>query len=290
LDRLRLNEDRPPADTTAATAAPGRSATKIPPLDIFQQNRQIKNKAGERISRPLYFPIFAQNPHAVLGAANPGPGCSTHLRNRAGSRIQLATDRYGTDIYEHATQRLPDDILDNYLKFLYFLVYSFTFDEGKILAKLFQAGKQMTDAILTVMKYVSNATGIEPSQEEIANALKSYFILNEIGNQIKFQRKNPLVQDQPVTSSKDPFWKLNLMAGPPKNSLVRVGLFYEDMQVAFRAAQNFVKKFTGAEPSEEEIALSIKCNFILSEIKNQIDWQRQGPNQGNQTESKPGQI
>ena len=145
----------------------------------------------------------------------------------------------------------------------------------------------MTDAILTVLKYVRDTTGIEPSQKEIANALKSYFILNEIGNQIRFQRKNPIAQDPPETASKDPFWKLNLIAGPPKNSLVRVGIFYEDMQVAIKTAQNFVKKSSGAEPSEEEIALSIKCNFILSEIKNQIDWQRQGPHKGNLTELKP---
>ena len=156
------------------------------------------------------------------------------------------------------------------------------------MTKLFRVGKQMTDAILTVLKYVRDTTGIEPSQEEIANALKSYFILNEIKNQIRFQRKNPIAQDQPQASSKDPFWKLNLMAGPSKNSLVRVGLFYEDMQIAIKTAQNFVKKSSGAEPSEEEIALSIKCNFILSEIKNQIDWQRQGPNKGNQPESKHG--
>ena len=153
------------------------------------------------------------------------------------------------------------------------------------MTKLFRVGKQMTDAILTVLKYVRDTTGIEPSQEEIANALKNYFILNEIGNQIRFQRKNPIAQDQPETSSKDPFLKLNLMAGPPKNSLVRVGLFYEDMQIAIKTAQNFVKKSSGAEPSEEEIALSIKCDFILSEIKNQIAWQRQGPNKSNQTES-----
>ena len=78
------------------------------------------------------------------------------------------------------------------------------------MAKLSRVGKQMTDAILTVLKYVRDTTGIEPSQKEIANALKSYFILNEIGNQIRFQRNNPIAQDQPETSSKDPFWKLNL--------------------------------------------------------------------------------
>ena len=155
------------------------------------------------------------------------------------------------------------------------------------MAKLFRVGKQMTDAILTVLKYVRDATGIEPSQEEIASALKSYFILNEIGNQVRFHRKNPMNQDPPETASKEPFWKLNLLEGPPKNSLVRVGIFDEDMQVAIKTAQNFVKKSSGDEPSEAEIALSIKCNFILSEIKNQIDWQRQDPKRDNPIELKP---
>ena len=156
------------------------------------------------------------------------------------------------------------------------------------MAKLFRVGKQMTDAILTVLKYVRDTTGIEPSQQEIANALKSYFILNEIGNQIKFQRKNPIAQDQLATFSKEPFWKLNLMAGPPKNSLVKVGLFYEGIQTAIKTAQTFVKKSSGDEPSEEEIALSLKCNFILSEIKNQIDWQRQSSKKTDETKSKLG--
>ena len=149
------------------------------------------------------------------------------------------------------------------------------------MAKLFRFGEQMTDAILTVLKYVKAATGIEPTQEELANAFKSYFILNEIGNQVRFHRKNPMNPVTPQTASKEPFWKLNLLDGPPKNSLVRVGIFYEDVQVAIRTAQNFVKKSSGDEPSEEEIALSMKCNFILSEIKNQIDWQRQGPQKDN---------
>jgi hypothetical protein len=156
------------------------------------------------------------------------------------------------------------------------------------LAKLFRVGKQMKDAILTVAKYVRGTTGIEPSQEEIARALKSYFILNEIGNQIRFQRKKPIAQDPPKQSSKEPFWTLNLMVGPPKNSLVKVGLFYEDMQTAIKTAQDFVKKSSGDEPSEEEIALSLKCDFILSEIKNQIAWQRQSSKKTKETKSKLG--
>ena len=156
------------------------------------------------------------------------------------------------------------------------------------MTKLFRLGKHMTDAILTLMKYVRDITGIEPGQEEIANALKSYFILNEIGNQIKFQRKKPIAQNPPETSSKEPFWTLNLMAGSPKINLVKAGLFHEGIQAAIKTTQDFVKKSSGDEPSEAEIALSLKCSFILSEIKNQIDWQRQGSKKTNETKSKPG--
>jgi hypothetical protein len=134
------------------------------------------------------------------------------------------------------------------------------------------------------MKYVRDTTGIEPSQDEIATALKSYFILNEIGNQIKFQRKKPIAQDEPETSLKEPLWALNLMASSPKNNLVRAGLFFEGMQAAIKTTQDFVKESSGDEPSEAEIALSLKCSFILSEIKNQIDWQRQDAQKTNETE------
>ena len=43
------------------------------------------------------------------------------------------------------------------------------------------------EAILTIIKYVRVSTGVEPSQEEIAEMLKSYFILNEVSNQVKYQ-------------------------------------------------------------------------------------------------------
>lgn len=134
----------------------------------------------------------------------------------------------------------------------------------------------MADAILTVLKYVGDATGAEPTQKEFANALKSYFILNEIGNQIKFIRKKEIASKPPEIQSKSPFWTLNMMAGPCRNSLVRVGLFYSDVKEAIIAAQRFVKDSSGQEPDEAEIALSLKSTFILSEIKNQINWQRNG--------------
>jgi hypothetical protein len=132
----------------------------------------------------------------------------------------------------------------------------------------------MTDAMLTLLKYIKAETGVEPSQAEIADALQSYFILNEIGNQIKFQRKKQVPPSPPENASKDPFWKMNMKAGPPKNSFVRVGLFDENIQEALVAVKRFVKDTGAAEPKEAEIALSLKSSFILSEIKGQIDWQR----------------
>ena len=156
------------------------------------------------------------------------------------------------------------------------------------MVKLVRLSKQMTDAILRVMKYVKNTTGTEPTQEEIANALKSYFILNELGNQIKFQRKQPPAARKPLEESLPrPFWRLNLRDGPPKNSLVRVGLFYEDIQAAIKVAQTFVKNSTGDEPSEENIAFGLQSDFILSEIKNQINWQRNSLKKNKQAKSTP---
>jgi hypothetical protein len=43
---------------------------------------------------------------------------------------------------------------------------------------------------------------------------------------------------------------------------------------AITAVRRFVKDATGNEPSAAEIAQSLKSTFIISEIKNQIDWQR----------------
>ena len=139
---------------------------------------------------------------------------------------------------------------------------------------LSRLGTDMTDAILTVLKYVKITTGNEPTQSEVAEALKSYFILNEIGNQIKFQRKKQVAPIPPQSRLKDPIWKINLKAGPAKNNWVRAGLFYEDVKDALLTVKRIVKDSGAAEPTAAEIALSLKSSFILSEIKNQIDWQR----------------
>ena len=154
------------------------------------------------------------------------------------------------------------------------------------MAKLCRLGNPITDAILALMRYVRDTTGIEPSQEEIAIALQSYFILNEIGNQIKFQRKKPYAQNPPDTSLKGPLWTLNLLASSPSNNFIRAGLFYESIQIAIQTTRDFVKTSSGVAPSEAEIASSLKSSFILSDIKNQIDWQRQDARSANKVASK----
>ena len=151
------------------------------------------------------------------------------------------------------------------------------------MATLVRLKKAITDAILTVLKYVGDATGEEPTQEEIANALKSYFIMNEIGNQIKFQRKKQASPQPTETESRQPLWTLNLIAGPPKNSLARVGLFNKKVHDAVSKVRRFVKDATGEEPSAMEIAQSLKSTFIISEIKNQIDWQRNNQEKAKKT-------
>ena len=131
------------------------------------------------------------------------------------------------------------------------------------------------DAILTIMKYVKVSTGEEPTQEEIAEMLKSYFILNEVGNQIKYQlKKESEKEKEEQIDIKNPFWTLNLKTGPGKNVLARAGLFQNGILEAIQTINDFMIKTIGAEPSADILSKSLKSSFILSEIKNQIDWQR----------------
>ena len=64
------------------------------------------------------------------------------------------------------------------------------------------------------------------------------------------------------------------MTGPGKNVLAKAGVFSSDIQAAIQSARKFIKKTIGVEPSDEILAKSLKSSFILSEIKNQIEWQR----------------
>ena len=143
------------------------------------------------------------------------------------------------------------------------------------MTKLVQIEDSIQDAILTIMKYIKHVTGVEPTQEEIAESLKSYFILNEVGNQIKYQlKKADDNEDDDQINIKKPFWTLNLLAGPANNMLARAGVFKKCILEAIAATRDHMKKTIGKEPSLDIIAKSLKSSFILSEIKNQIEWQR----------------
>ena len=131
------------------------------------------------------------------------------------------------------------------------------------------------DAILTIVKFVKVNTGVEPSQEEIAEMLKSYFILNEVSNQVKYQLKKAAEEEKETQIEiKKPVWTLNLKSGPGKNVLARAGVFQNCILDAIQATNDFMVKTIGAQPSADILSKSLKSSFILSEIKNQIDWQR----------------
>ncbi|MGD9303500.1 MAG: hypothetical protein PVF79_04500 [Desulfobacterales bacterium] len=146
------------------------------------------------------------------------------------------------------------------------------------MAKLVRVEKQITNALMIVKKYVKLTTGRAASQEEIANTLKCYFILNEIGNQIRYQRKKAASGEEVrQNNQKDPFWTMNLISNSHQSNLAKAGLFSECIEEGIQSTQDFIIKTTGQKPSQEELAESLMCSFILSEIKNQIDWQRKNP-------------
>lgn len=123
-----------------------------------------------------------------------------------------------------------------------------------------------------LMAYVRQATEIEPSQEEIAAVLKSYFTLDEVTNQISYLKKRPMeheTTDGDSSQSRLAF-RINLRSGPPKNSLARAGLFSPSIAEGLASIRKHAETVLGAAPSEADIARSLKSSFILSELKNQI--------------------
>ena len=143
------------------------------------------------------------------------------------------------------------------------------------LAEYFRLGDSIKGAILTILEYIKQETGAEPAQEEVAALLNSYFIINEVGNQIKYQLK----QGAPVagavqTGSEGPFWKLNLITGPGPNVLAKAGIFHQNIKEAIDSTRQYIRKTSGTDPSDDVIARSLRSSFILSEIKNQFEYQR----------------
>lgn len=137
---------------------------------------------------------------------------------------------------------------------------------------LMRLGSGLREAILLIMAYVRQATGAEPSQEEIAAVLKSYFTLDEVTNQINYLRKKPVGDeraDEEAGLSRLGV-RVNLLSGPPKNSLARAGYFIRPIAEAIVGIIKHAKAMLGKAPSEDDVARSLKSSFILSEIKNQI--------------------
>ena len=156
------------------------------------------------------------------------------------------------------------------------------------MAEFIWTDDSIKDALSTIIKYVQVATGIEPTQDELAEMLKSYFILNEIGNQVKYQlrKASEKEKDEDQVDIRKPFWTLNLISGPGKNVLVKAGVFPSKIQAAIQSAREFIKKTIGVEPNNDILAKSLKSSFILSEIKNQIEWQRKNTKKSKSIDEK----
>ena len=155
------------------------------------------------------------------------------------------------------------------------------------MAEFVRIDDSIKDAILTIMRYVKRITGIEPNQDEIVEMLKSYFILNEVGSQVKYQLKKEAEKaEEDQIESKKPVWTLNLKAGPGQNILARAGVFHKRISEALQAVNDFMLKTIGTVPSTEILSRSLKSSFILSEIKNQIEWQRKEVHKANRDKKK----
>ena len=151
------------------------------------------------------------------------------------------------------------------------------------MAELIRIEIEIAEALVTVQKYIKLTTGRKATETELANTLKSYFILNEISNQIKYLRnKTRASATSGPKNRKGPIWTMNLLSASSKDNLAKAGLFSPCIREGIRTTTDFVEKSTGEKPTLSEIALSLNSTFILSEIKNQIDWQRKNPEKASQ--------
>jgi hypothetical protein len=137
--------------------------------------------------------------------------------------------------------------------------------------KLTRLSRDLEQAILLIIKYVAHTTGTEPSQEEIAAVLKSYFTLDEVTNQINYLRKKPLENaGEAVPSDRQrPAMRINMITAGI-NCLARAGYFIRPIADAIGEIRRHAHAMLGKAPSDQSIALSLKSSFILSELKNQI--------------------
>ncbi len=144
------------------------------------------------------------------------------------------------------------------------------------LPRVVRLGRALKAAIVDVMAYVARSTGTEPSQEEIAAVLRSYFTLDEVTNQLSYLRKQPReAEDAPSESALDRLsFRINLAAPTPRNILARAGFFTRTLAESLVLLRRHAASELGSPPSDEEIARSLRSTFITSELKNQIVYLR----------------
>lgn len=142
--------------------------------------------------------------------------------------------------------------------------------------KLTRLSRELTAAVLLAMKYIAHATGTEPSQDELAAVLRSYFTLDEVTNQINYLRKKP--PESPGSDApsglRRPNLRINLIAASNSNCLARAGFFIQPIAEAVEGIRKHAKAMLGAAPSDASIASSLRSSFILSELKNQVVYTR----------------
>ena len=146
------------------------------------------------------------------------------------------------------------------------------------MALLIRFDDLLSESLLAVIRYIKSDTGAEPNQEELAQVLGSYFIVNEIGNQLKYQKKRQRGAD-PTSDSHQELgrsrWNFNLITGPPLNNLARAGLFIGPVGEAIDQIRTYAQQVAGADITDGDVASSLRSSFILSEIVNQVKWARQ---------------
>ena len=144
---------------------------------------------------------------------------------------------------------------------------------------MIKLGDSTTAAILMVMQFAGQATGTEPTQQEIASVLKSYFTLDEVTNQLNYLRHRPPNDEEALalfTAPRLPL-RINLNGATHRNNLARAGYFIEAIGEGLGAIRRHAQAVLGSEPSDMEISRSLMSNFILSELKNQIVYARRHP-------------
>jgi len=127
-----------------------------------------------------------------------------------------------------------------------------------------------------VMRFAGQATGTEPTQQEIASVLKSYFTLDEVTNQLNYLRHRPADAEEAPALFAAPrlSLRINLTGAPHCNILARAGYFIEAIGEGLEAIRKHAQAVLGTAPSDEEVTRSLISSFILSELKNQIVYAR----------------